>query len=99
MKNIQLPGRKLQPAQMEAFGFLDMGGESVYFGMLGAGKYRLELHVSPAGDILAGVFDRATDEEIDIDALSGMDSSMAEKLRADYEVILHAFSNHCSDPV
>ena len=63
MTTINLKHRKVIPSALEQFGFLDTGEDQVYFAMLAAGAFRMELHVDSNGIVRSAVYDRETNEE------------------------------------
>ena len=64
MTRVALKNRKVILSSLEQFGFFDMGEEYVYYAMLAAGSFRMELHVNRKGEVSSAVFDRETEERI-----------------------------------
>ena len=97
MTEVILKNRKVVLSSLEQFGFFDMGDDLVYYAMLCQGKFRLELHVDPQGTVRSAVFDRETEEEYALHLVASAEGETVGKVREDYDKVLHAFTNHCTE--
>ena len=97
MTTIDLKHRKVIPSALEQFGFLDTGEDQVYFAMLAAGAFRMELHVDSNGIVRSAVYDRETNEEYALHLVSSAEGETVGKVREDYEKVIKAFTNHCTE--
>jgi len=97
MTKVQLKNRKVVHSSLEQFGFFDMGEDFVYYAMLNQGKFRMELHVSPEGEVRSCVFDRETDEEYVLHQVASAEGETVGRVREDYDKVIRAFTNHCTE--
>ncbi len=97
MTRVALKNRKVILSSLEQFGFFDMGEEYVYYAMLAAGSFRMELHVNRKGEVSSAVFDRETDEEYYLHNVASAEGETVGKIREDYGKVLKAFTNHCTE--
>ena len=83
--------------KLSAYGFTENGADMVCSRQIAEGKMRLEVTVSPNGDVKTRVTDVLSDEEYILHLVKSASGSFIGLVREEYESVLRDISKKCFD--
>lgn len=95
MANVLFKNKRVNPAKLLPFGFVENGGAYVYFADIVDAQFRVIITITNAGEVDARVIDSASNDEYVLHHASGASGAFVNSVRKGYEGVLREIVEKC----